>query len=156
MYYQQAQAYAALTVAFDKTSYVPYVPIKLIKGSKSVTIPKMMVDTGAAQTFVNGEHANTLGLSLKKGVAGQVVGVSERCNSYTHLVDVQVGTLTPLKNIQVTFVDKPCSKALLGWAGVLQKAKLEIYGGVNTPKLTYSELAQAAMSNASAYFRSRI
>lgn len=151
-----AQSYAALTVAFDKASFVPYVPITLVKNGKTVSIPRMMVDTGASATFVNASYAKTLGIDLKKGIAGQVVAISERCPSYTHIVDLRVGNLSLLRNVQVTFVEKPCDKALLGWQGILQKAKLEVYGGMNTPKLTYSELAVAAMANSSAYFRSRI
>lgn len=152
----QAQSYAALTVALDKELTLPYVTVSLINGSKKVTIPRVMVDTGAIQTILSSKYAKELGIDTSKGIKGQTISVTESCNSYTVFVDLQVSNLSVLRNVKVTFVDEPCQKELLGWYGILQKVKLEVYGGIKTPKLTYSELAQAAMANAGAYFRSRI
>jgi hypothetical protein len=154
---QTAQAFASITIALDRIKgYKAKVPIKLINGSKSISIPAMEIDTGATETFIPAKYATALGLNLKRGAAGVVTGVVDRCNSYTHVLDLQVGTLKPLSRVNVTFLELPCMQFLLGWRGVLERAKIEVYGGLGTPKLTYSELAQSAMANAQAYFRSRI
>ena len=116
----------------------------------------MLADTGALYSNIDGEtYAAPLGLDLKGvSTAGTSTTVYGTVNSYQHLVNMQIGTLKPFTNVPVYFTEKRPYPYYnnLGWIGALEKLQLNV-----TPnKLTYSELAVAAMGNAQAYFRSRI
>ena len=95
-----------------------------------------------------------LGVTVTSGEPGSSISTAGSVASYRHFMDLQIPGLKPFLNAPVYFTVKRPKPYYnnLGWIGALEKLQINV-----TPnKLTYSELATAAMGNAQAYFRSRI
>lgn len=127
--------------------------VKLInpKNNKSATILALL-DTGAEYSLVHHKFIQNLGLDLTKGQSISYVSSDSKGTAYRHNLQVQIGTLKPITmpiTIYTGTVEQPPN--MLGWGGLLKGLKFEISG----KKLTYIELAQAALGSAQAYFRSR-
>ena len=124
------------------------------KNNKTVTIT-MLADTGAVNSNIDGEtYATPLGITVTSGEPGTSTSTAGSIQSYKHLMNLEIPGLKPFLNAPVYFTVKRPKPYFnnLGWTGALEKLQLNV-----TPnKLTYSELAQSAMANAGAYFRSRI
>jgi hypothetical protein len=151
-------ALAGITVPLTfQGGLLPEVPVKLFdKNGKIANTIKMGVDTGSYMSNMGSNHVKALGIDITKGSPAGLTGVSGAgLEAYINNIKIQVGELKPVTVPTIISV-KPRSEAFLGWIGLLQKVKLEIFGGVAKPQFRYSELAQAAMANASAYFRSRV
>lgn len=133
-----------------------YVNVKVTnpKNNKSVNI-NMLADTGAQNSQIDGEtYGPPLGVNVTSGVPSTSLTSSGSASSYKHYMNLQITGLKPFINAPVYFTAKRPKPYYnnLGWTGALEKLQLNV-----TPnKLTYSELAVAAMANAQAYFRSRI
>lgn len=148
-------SYATFTVPVDTKPYpggygIHFIhPVKIInpKNNKSVTI-KMMLDTGAQSTYIKKKDVDPLGLDIKDGVEGIVSNIRGDFKTHTHNLLFQIGNLKPI--LLPVRVGENLNN-LLGRNGLLDKLRLEITG----KKLSYIELAQAAMGSAQAYFRSR-
>jgi hypothetical protein len=168
LYYPaQAQAYytayvnalAAMTVPMDKTSGVPFIPVKIfnVKTDKIGATVNMMVDTGAMNSNLSFEYVKPLGIDLTSSLEkAQSSSFNKSWTSYKHYFKIQVGGLKPMTSVPMFVADTKLDFSLLGWRGVLQRVKLEVFGGLSTPQLKYEELAVAALGRAGAYFRSRI
>lgn len=124
------------------------------KNNKSVTIT-MLADTGAQNSQIDGEtYGPPLGVTVTSGEPSSSSTTAGTVASYKHLMNLEIPGLKPFLNAPVYFTVKRPNPYFnnLGWAGALEKLQLNV-----TPnKLTYSELAQSAMANAQAYFRSRV
>lgn len=151
-------SYASFTVPVNpKTPSAAHFlhPVKIInpKNNKSVTI-EMLVDTGAEATTIHYPDIKSLDIDLKEGPKGTFSSVEvESGTFYQHNLIFQIGNLKPIQlPVNIHTVKTESDVNLLGWQGLLRGITIEITG----KKLTYTELAQAAMANAQAYFRSRI
>ena len=153
-----SSAYASSFASFSSPIYgkVFYTDVKLTnpKNNKSVTVT-MLVDTGAANSRLDGsKYATPLGLDIKSGKGPySSVGpsITSKEVSYAHDLQIQIGDLKTITGPVFVTIQKPLFNNL-GWTGVLEKYQVK----VEPTKLTYIELAQAAMANAQAYFRSRV
>lgn len=127
--------------------------VKIINpnNNKSATILALL-DTGAEYSIIHHKFIQSIGIDLTKGRQFSYVSSDSKGTAYQHNLQVQIGTLKPITmpiTIYTGAVEQPPN--MLGWKGLLQGLKLEISG----KKLTYIELAQAALGSAQAYFRSR-
>lgn len=151
-------SYAYASFSSPLSGRVFYVNVKVInpKNNKSVTVNNMLADTGALNSQIDGEtYAAPLGLDITTGVPSTSTTVNGTITSYRHNnMTIQIASLKPLTNVPIYFTEKRPKPYFnnLGWTGALERLQLNV-----TPsRLTYSELAVAAMGNAGAYFRSRI
>lgn len=158
---QLAQAFAALNIPINwQTEKLAYADVKFYntKTDKVGATIRMLVDTGASATTIGSEYAKPLGIDLTKTSSViELFGLATKATSYGHNIKIQVGNLKPI-TAQVFLREKKGVGTIpnvIGW-NVLNKYKLEVFGGFQKPQLRYSELAVAAMGNAGAYFRSRI
>ena len=147
-------SYASFTSPLSGRNFYTSVKVTNPKYNKSVTIT-MLADTGALNSQIDGEtYGPPLGVNVTSGEAASSLTTAGSATSYKHLMNLQITGLKPFINVPVYFTVKRPNPYFnnLGWTGVLEKLQLNV-----TPtKLTYTELAQAAMANAQAYFRSRI
>jgi hypothetical protein len=152
-YQRFVQALASFSVPVLGKIFYTNVKITNPANSKSVTVP-MLVDTGAANSRLDGtRYATALGLKIENGPSYTTEGVSITSKeiSYRHMLQVQIGNLKPITGPVFVTTTKPLFNNL-GWNGILEKYQVM----VQPTKLTYTELAQAALGNAQAYFRSRV
>ena len=153
-----APAYVRSFASFSSplSGRVFYTSVKVTnpKNNKTVTIT-MLADTGALNSQIDGEtYATPLGLDITTGEQSTSTTTAGSITSYKHFMTMQIASLKPFTNVPVYFTAKKPKPYFnnIGWIGALEKLQLNV-----TPnKLTYSELAVAAMGNAGAYFRSRI
>lgn len=146
-------AYASFTVPLYGRVF--YTDVKVInpKSNKSITI-KMLVDTGALNSQIDGtKYGTALGIDdITTGEPATSIGTAGSMKSYKHMFTIEFGKLKPIMNVPIFLTASKPQFNNLGWTGALEKLQVEV-----TPvKLTYTELAQAAMANAQAYFRSRV
>jgi len=114
----------------------------------------MLIDSGASSTSLGGQYIKPLGIDLLKSkVKAALISLGRQQDAYQHKLKMQLGNLTPI-TVGVFVREGPSDDNIIGW-DVLNKAKIELFGGWTKPQLRYTELAQAAMGNAGAYFRSR-
>lgn len=147
-------SYASFSSPLSGRVFYTSVKVTNPKNNKSVTIT-MLADTGALNSQIDGEtYGPPLGVNVASGVPSTSTTTAGTITSYKHYMTMQIASLQPFTNVPVYFTAKKPSPYFnnLGWIGALEKLQLNV-----TPnKLTYSELAQAALGNAQAYFRSRI
>jgi hypothetical protein len=147
-------SYASFSSPLYGRVFYTNVKITNPKTNKSITV-LMLADTGAENSQLDGTtHAEPLGLELTKGIPATSMTVAGSVNSYGHNMTIQIGGFKPLTNVPIYFTATKVKPYFnnLGWKNALERLQVEV-----TPnKITYTELAQAAMANAQAYFRSRI
>jgi hypothetical protein len=152
--YPSYTSYASFSSPLYGRVFYTNVKITNPKTDKSVTV-LMLADTGAENSQVDGTtYAEPLGIELTKGQPATSTTSVGTVTSYLHRVTIQIGGLKPITNVPMYFTSKKPSPYFnnLGWNGALEKLQINV-----TPnKLTYSDLAVAAMGNAGAYFRSRV
>lgn len=167
---QEYYAYLGLAQSFSFASITiplpwpqgdprPFLPVKLfnVKTNQPAVNIKMLVDTGAANTIIGGQHAKPLGIdNLKKSnVSAEMAGVGQKSTAYQHNIKIQIGNLTPI-TVPVFVRDHTSEDNFLGWQGLLEKAKLEVLSSVEKKQFRYTEQAVAALGSAQSHFRSRI
>lgn len=159
-----AQAFASITVPLNWSGKPgedvrPYLPVKLynVKTDKPAVNLNMLVDTGASNTIIGGQHAKPLGIdNLKKSkITAVMAGIGQQSTTYQHNIKIQIGSLTPV-TVPIYLRENTSELSLLGWKDVLDKAKLEVLSSVEKKQFRYTEQAVAALGSAQAYFRSRI
>lgn len=158
-YLAYVQALAALTVPLlPEKGYGPHIPVKLfnVRTNQPAVTVDMLVDTGAQNSILSGSFVQKLGINLKSStVTSQAASFNTSFTTYKHSIKIQIGTLKPIVT-GFYVADKPIPFNVLGWGGVLERVKLEVFGGLKTPKLKYEELAVLGASNSQAHLRSRI
>jgi len=154
VFYQQFyNALASFSVPLLGKVFYTNVKVTNPANKKFVTVP-MLVDTGAMNSRLDGtKYAKALGLKIESGPPSKTLGVGIDTEeiSYKHMLQVQIGNLKPVVGPIYVTTTKPQFNNL-GWAGILEKYQVM----VQPAKLTYTELAQSAMANAQAYYRSRV
>ena len=158
-----AQSFAAITVPLvpmGKGDPRPHLNVKLfnVKTDKPTVSLSMLVDTGATNSILGGQHAKPLGIDdIKKSKkpAATTIGLGSQNVSYEHEIKIQIGGLSPV-TVPFYVRETPSEDNFLGWRGLLHKAKLEVFTQAQKPQFRYTEQAVAALGNAQAYFRSRI
>ncbi len=117
-------SYTTGIVDFDTGEYQrqPMLEVKILPALGFLPFnTRMLVDSGAAETLLDAQIGEAIGLDVYSGKALRVGGITGSATGYSHLVQIELVGLKDILSVNVIFVPKMGASGLLGQVDFFSK-----------------------------------